>query len=150
MKGYTFEEKAVISPHDYRLFVFEINSQEVSKVVSYLSWTWHIIWKDNGTIRELNRKSFFCRLCLEDWRFHAKAVFFLISLVVTGTLMPWLLTILDYFILEATIVPSLIIVGYLWQILERQPFVPHPWATPKRPILNRAKGQSFKLNLNSL
>ena len=32
-------------------------------------------------------------------------------------------------------------VGYVWQILERGVFLPpHPWAAPKKPILNRVKG----------
>ena len=37
--------------------------------------------------------------------------------------------------------PSLIIVGYVWEILARGTFLDslHPWAVPKRPILNRVK-----------
>ena len=36
---------------------------------------------------------------------------------------------------------SFIIVGYAWQIFERGAFLapPHPWAAPKKPILNRVK-----------
>ena len=34
--------------------------------------------------------------------------------------------------------PSFFIVGYVWQVLGRRDlFVPHPWAAPKRPMLNR-------------
>ena len=36
-----------------------------------------------------------------------------------------------------TTVPSFIIVGYVWRII-----LPHPWAAPKRPILNRVKNWS--------
>ena len=39
--------------------------------------------------------------------------------------------------------PSFIIVGYAWQILGRGVFLPpHPWAVPKRPILNKEKSWS--------
>ena len=35
-------------------------------------------------------------------------------------------------------VPSFIIVGYVWQIVGRGAILPpHPWATPKKPTLNR-------------
>ena len=39
-------------------------------------------------------------------------------------------------------VPSFIIVGFVWQILGRGPFcpTPHPWAVPKRTVLNRVNG----------
>ena len=42
------------------------------------------------------------------------------------------------------ILPSFIIVGYVWEILGRGVFLPpspslHPWASPKKPILNRVK-----------
>ena len=42
-------------------------------------------------------------------------------------------------------VPSFIIVRYVWRILGRGAFCPppHPWAAPKRPILNRAKMYLF-------
>ena len=45
--------------------------------------------------------------------------------------------------------PSFIIVGYVWQILGRGQKAPppHPPAAPKKPILNRVKGQLlFKIN----
>ena len=37
--------------------------------------------------------------------------------------------------------PSFIIVRYVWQVLGRGGFLPpsHPWAAPKKPILNRVK-----------
>ena len=40
--------------------------------------------------------------------------------------------------------PSFIIVAYVWQILKRMGLLPlppalHPWAAPKKPILNRVK-----------
>ena len=37
----------------------------------------YIISKVNTTNRELNLKNTFCKLCLLDWRFHVKAIFFL-------------------------------------------------------------------------
>ena len=51
-------------------------------------------------------------------------------------------------------VPSLIIIGYIWQISGRgRLFAPHPWTMPKWPILKRVKncgtGYSLDYNLNS-
>ena len=41
-----------------------------------------------------------------------------------------------------------IFVGYMWQILGRGAFLPppprHPWAAPKKPILNRVKASASK------
>ena len=41
--------------------------------------------------------------------------------------------------------PSFIIVGYVWRILGRrgQKAPPHPWAAPKKPILNRVRISLF-------
>ena len=41
--------------------------------------------------------------------------------------------------------PSFIIVRYVWQILGRGPFAlpSHPWAAPKKHILNRVKDSFF-------
>ena len=44
---------------------------------------------------------------------------------------------------------SLIIVGYVWEILGREAFwhaLPHPWAAPKKPVLNRVKSETLLLS----
>ena len=46
-------------------------------------------------------------------------------------------------------VPSFMIAGYVWQILGRGVFSPHPpplylWAAPKRPILNSINSYNWK------
>ena len=53
---------------------------------------WYIIWKVNTTNRGLNFTNTLCTLCLWSWRFHWKSVvLFFLNILVTYSLMSWLL-----------------------------------------------------------
>ena len=75
------------------VFILGIISWEVSKGVLCSALPWHIICKINSRNMRLHYKSTLCTLCLpQGLGFHTKPVFFVISLMVTCTLMPGLQT----------------------------------------------------------
>ena len=88
---------------------------------------WYIIWKVNTTNRGLNLNNTFCTLCIWDWGFHAKSVFFFIkTVVVTYSLMSWLKASFRFMCLRARLMEK-------W-VKELHSKSEGSWVKPRLPV----------------